>query len=289
MMTLSRHSAAPTVTPLATIGRADPGYPRRLGTLASAPAVLWYRGQLPDAASPAVAVVGSRAASGNGCRLARSWSQALAGEGWIIVSGGAFGIDAAAHQGALDGGGRTLAVLGCGADVVYPDRHRALFERIAATGALVSELPPGTPPRTWHFPKRNRIVAALADALLVIEAGARSGALGTATLARKAGQRVLAVPGSPGTDALVAGGAEAVTSLDELREALAGRPRVAGVVPERYAALFTALRGGAVTPGVLAARLGLTVPVVMGLLTEAELDGRVRRAGGSHYEVLRGH
>jgi DNA processing protein len=290
MMTLFGDSVTPVPASLATVGRVDPGYPRRLLTLKDAPAVLWYRGCLPDPSRPAVAIVGSRAATGRGCQAARAWAAALAAEGWTIVSGGAFGIDAAAHQGALEVGGPTQAVLGCGADVVYPDRHQQLFERIAARGGgLMSELAPGTAPKAWHFPKRNRIVAALADALLVIEAGARSGALGTATLAGKLGRPVLAVPGSPGADSLVAGGAAAVSTLDDVRAVLAGKPLAAPILPERHAALVTALQAGPATPGVLAQRLGLTVSGVMGLLTEAELDGRVRRAGGSHYEVLRGH
>jgi DNA processing protein len=236
-------------------------------------------------------MVGSRAASGAGRGKAQEWARALADRGFAVVSGGAFGIDAAAHEGALAGGGETFAVLGCGVDVVYPDRHAVLFARIAACGGLISEMAPGEPPRAQQFPARNRIIAALADAVLVIEAAARSGALITAGFARKRGQRVLAVPGTPGTDGLLAGGALPVTSVATLWDALEGRA-VAGPPappPGRQAALIMALREGPDSPGSLARRLGLSLPSVMGLLTEAELEGRVRRAGGSQYEVLSGH
>jgi DNA processing protein len=123
-----------------------------------------------------LAIVGGRAATVQGCRLAARLARAAVARGYAIVSGGALGIDAAAHRGALDAGGTTYAVLGCGVDVVYPDRHAVLFDEIAANGALISEHPPGTPPKQGHFPVRNRLVAALADAVLVVEARRRSGA-----------------------------------------------------------------------------------------------------------------
>jgi DNA processing protein len=281
-----------TVLPLLQkVASADGAYPPRLRRLGDAPEALWALGRLPPPESPAVAIVGSRAATGAGNALASELAAALAGRGYAVISGGAFGIDAAAHAGALDGGGETFAVLGCGADVVYPDRHARLFGRIAGQGGLLSELPPGTPPRAWHFPRRNRLIAALSDAVIVVEAAVRSGALITARVALKAGQRVLAVPGTPGADGLLDAGALAVTSAATLWDALAGHAAVvaAAPVPPRQAALITALADGPGDPGSLARRLGLSLPSVMGLLTEAELEGRVRRAGGSQYEVLRGH
>jgi DNA processing protein len=270
-----------------TLGQ--PGYPGRLATLAPVPAQIWWKGRLPAPDAPCVAIVGSRAASGAGCDRAHAWAAALAGRGIAVVSGGAFGIDAAAHAGALDGGGTTFAVLGCGVDVVYPDRHGSLFARIAERGGLISEMPPGTPPRAQQFPARNRIIAGLADAVVVVEAASRSGALITATCARKRGLRLLAAPGTPGADGLIGRGALPVTSVETLFDALEGRAVPAPPVPERQAALLAALGVGPDTAGSLARRLGLSLPSVMGLLTEAELEGRVRRAGGSQYEVLRGH
>src|SRR4051794_1241332 len=156
-----------------SVTRGDPGYPQRLAALTAMPDPLWWIGRLPRSEAPCVAIVGSRAASGAGCDRTREWAAALAARGVAIVSGGAFGIDAAAHTGALDAGGDTFAVLGCGVDVVYPDRHAALFARITAAGGLLSEMPPGTPPRAKQFPARNRIIAALADAVLVVEAAFR--------------------------------------------------------------------------------------------------------------------
>jgi DNA processing protein len=281
-------ASEPMPQPLTSVISTDPDYPERLRHLRPPVERLWYRGRLPS--GPAVAIVGSRAASGAGCDLARRLAAALARRGDVVISGGAFGIDAAAHTGALDAGGLTFAVLGCGVDVVYPDRHARLFARIETQGGLLSELEPGEPPRARQFPSRNRIVAALSDAIIVVEAAARSGALITARLAAKAGQRLLAVPGTPGTDGLLARGALAVTSPDDLWDALAGRgSALVAPLPARQAALITALADGPDSPGSLARRLGLSLPSLMGLLTEAELAGRVRRLGGSHYEVLRGH
>jgi DNA processing protein len=288
MATLTGETVSATPT---TTTRNAAGYPVRLAALPDAPGTLWYVGRLPRGEEPAVAIVGSRAASGGGCLRARQWASALALRGVSVVSGGAFGIDAAAHEGALEAGGQTFAVLGCGVDVVYPDRHAALFARIALAGGLHSEHPPGTPPRRRQFPTRNRIIAALADAVIVVEAAARSGALITARLAVARGQRVLAAPGTPGTDALLAAGALRVTSEVTLWDALEGRGAAASdePLPERQVALITALRDGPDSPGSLARRLGLPLPSIMGLLMEAELEGRVRRADGSQYEVLRGH
>jgi len=271
--------------------RGEVGYPARLLQLRRPPPEIWFRGVLPGADRAAVAIVGSRKASGAGCERAHELAAWLGRRGWAVVSGGAFGIDAAAHRGALDAGAETYAVLGCGVDVVYPDRHRALFARIAEQGGLISQFAPGTPPRMSHFPRRNEIVSALADAVIVVEAALQSGALITAKLARKRGQRLLAVPGTAGTDALLDAGAIPVTSPDTLDDALAGRvaARPAPPVPGLFGGLVEALRTGRQTPPVLARQLSLSLPAVMGLLLEAELEGWVRRAADGHYEVSRVH
>jgi DNA processing protein len=278
---------------MSTIGpekvvRGDLRYPARLLRIAQPPHQLWVSGRLPRSEQPALAIVGSRKASGAGCERARELAAVFGRRGWMIVSGGAFGIDAAAHEGALAAGAETYAVLGCGVDVVYPDRHDDLFARIVDRGGLLSEYQPGTQPRPGQFPVRNRIIAGLADAVLVVEAAVRSGALITARVARETGLRVLAVPGTPGTDALIARGARAVTSAATLEDALAGRTEAPVQIPLSFNPLVEALRAQTDTAPGLARRLGLSLPAVMGLLLEAELEGWVRRAD-SHYEVLRAH
>ena len=177
-------------------------------------------------APPAVAMVGARAPSAAGERFARTLARELAEAGVSVISGLALGIDAAAHAGALDGGGRTVAVLGCGIDRDYPRRNAALAARIAAAGAIVSEWGPGVEPAPWRFPVRNRIVAALAQATVVVEATRRSGALITADHALAIGRDVLAVPGAPwlelggGTLALLRAGAAPVGGAGDVLDAL---------------------------------------------------------------------
>ena len=202
------------------------GYPRRLADLADPPEQLWARGVVRERPL-AVAIVGARAASGHGMATARAVARDLAGEhGAAIVSGGAVGVDSAAHRGALDVGGYTIAVLAGGLDTPYPTRNRPLFgDVIAAGGAVVSQFRPGTPPRRANFVRRNRVMAALADAVVVIEAGMASGALHTAAFAREHRRVLGAVPGSPGCEALIAQGAAVVESAADVLAALAGSPR----------------------------------------------------------------
>lgn len=186
------------------IGMDDPRYPAGLWALPDPPFGLFASGSACVGAlarlgqAPVAALVGSRRATSMGAALARDLGAELARRGAVVVSGLAHGIDAAAHRGALEGGGATVAVLGCGVDVVYPRRNRELAGRIAVEGALVSEYWPGTPPAPWRFPARNRIVAGLSGVVAVIEAGRRSGALITADFALEIGRPVLAVPGWPG-------------------------------------------------------------------------------------------
>jgi DNA processing protein len=202
------------------------------GSAAGAPLCLWVRGaaDLRDIASRAVAVVGCRAATSYGLHLAGEIAFAMAEQGWVIVSGAAFGIDAAAHRGALSGGGPTVAVLAGGVDVPYPAAHVELLTEIARTGALVSEVAPGTPPYRRRFLTRNRMIAALCRGTVVVEAGLRSGALNTVAHARRLGRQVMAVPG-PVTSAMSAGchrllrdfreQTVLVTSADDISEEIA--------------------------------------------------------------------
>ena len=258
------------------------GFPAALAAMHQPARVLWFSGRLPADGESAMAlsIVGSRAATRAGCERARAMAEAAARSGRVVVSGGALGIDAAAHQGALDAGGPTFAVLGCGVDVVYPERHAALFDAIVAGGGgLLSEHPPGTPPRGQHFPSRNRIVVALAEAVLVVEANLASGALVTARLAQAAGRPLLAVPGTAGTDGLINGGAaRPVRDEQDLLRALAGEPEQIRSTPPALALLVDALvSGGEARAPELARRLGLSLAETLGLITQAELDGWISR------------
>ncbi len=223
---------------------ADPHYPRALYALADPPPILYAHGRLDVLNRPMLAIVGARHATADGERNAHAFARHLALQGWCVVSGLASGIDGAAHAGALDAGeagGGTLAVLGTGIDRVYPPAHHALAHRIATHGLLLSEFPLGTPGLPFHFPQRNRIVAALSQGVLVVEAAARSGSLITARLAGELGREVFAIPGSihsplsRGCHALIRQGAKLVESgqdiVEELRQsALPGIP-TAGPIP----------------------------------------------------------
>ena len=181
-----------------------PDFPPQLTELALPPAGLFFKGNVERLrlllTRPCVTIVGTRRASTYGTRAAREFATAFAARGIVVVSGMALGIDGRCHEAALESGGPTVAVLGCGADVVYPQRHQRLYERIAQAGVVMSELPPGSPPAPWTFPNRNRLLAALGDAVLVIEGGVTSGAMQTAEQAAQIGRPVFAVPGSIYTD-----------------------------------------------------------------------------------------
>jgi DNA processing protein len=215
----------------------DPGYPVRLTEIPDPPPVLWVKGLLEERDKLAVGLVGSRQASPAGLASARTLGRDGAARGLTIISGLARGIDAEAHWGALEAGGRTLAVLGCGLDWVYPKENAQLYERIPGAGALISEFPPASPPRPVNFPRRNRVLAGLSLAVVVVEAGPRSGALITARLGLELNREVMALPGPAGSghalgsNRLIKSGAALVESMDEvlaeirprLLEGLAGR------------------------------------------------------------------
>jgi len=258
--------------------RGGAGYPEPLEDLGAPPRVLAVRGDVSVLGRPAAAIVGSRRASDYGRRMAQELAAGLARVGVVVVSGLARGVDGAAHAAALEAGGTTVAVMGTGFDRVYPREHGPLAERIVAGGALVTEFGPGVPPAPENFPRRNRIIAALADVVIVVEAALRSGALITARLALDLGREVLAVPGRVG-DPLAAGALSllrdgAPPALGALDALLALSPRR---FPELAAAAAAALRGeeaaalAAERPGPSpAAELGAEAEAVFGALPRDE-------------------
>jgi DNA processing protein len=272
------------------VSRGEGDYPEWLRRIHAAPPLLWTRGTLvPGECERSVAVVGSRAATPLGLAFARALAADLAAAGLTVVSGLARGIDTAAHQGALDVGGRTVAVLGSGIDAIYPRENASLARAIARRGAVVSEFAPGTGPWKQNFPRRNRTIAGWARATIVVEAGERSGALHTARTALEEGRDVMAVPGHPslpccaGTNALLRDGAALVRdAADVLAElGLAAPAPVARPAPD---AVLDALQRAA-PAGIdeLAARTGLPVPELLVRLSELELSGGVRRLPGAQF------
>lgn len=266
-------------------------YPRLLVETANPPLVLWTRGEVTALAGPAVAVVGSRAASPYALQVADRLATNLAAAGVVVVSGLARGVDAAAHRGALKAG-RTIAVLGSGPDVIYPPEHDALADQIAASGAVISELWPGARPLPAHFPLRNRIISGLALATVVVEASERSGSLITARCGLEQGRDVMAVPGnvlsgrSRGCHALLKDGAKVVESaadiLEELRLA-PGAPAAGSHTPQPDGVLAPMSPGEGYDLDELVALTGLDASDILRRLLELELHGQVRRAGGGRF------
>ena len=275
-----------------TLGHA--AFPPLLLQTADPPLLLYVQGRLAHLSVPAVAVVGSRHPSAQGADNARAFANGLATQGWLVVSGLAQGIDAAAHEGALDAGAPTVAVMGTGPDGVYPARHRALAQRIAAQGALVTEFAPGVLPLPEHFPMRNRIIAGMTQGTLVVEAALRSGSLITARLANEAGRDVWAIPGSihnvqaRGCHALIKQGAKLVENAQDILDELQGgsAPRQATLPLETLPTdpLLDAMGEDPVTLDALMARTGETPSTLLARLLELELEGRVARLPGGLYQ-----
>jgi DNA processing protein len=281
---------------------ADDRYPRLLRQIYDPPAVLWVRGDLRPEDERAVAIVGTRRASDYGRRVAHHFGFELARRGYTVVSGLAYGIDLAAHRGAVEAGGRTLAVLGSGVDRIYPPRHAPLAEQIAdGQGAVVSEFPLGTPPDAPHFPRRNRVIAGLALGTLVAEARASGGALLTAWMATEQNRAVFAVPapvfggvGEGGNALIRKGYASLVTSVEELLEEIA--PQVEAPSPETSPAppappdlssperkLYDALSPTPIGLDALCERTGLDTSTALVYLLSLEFKGLVRQMAGKQF------
>lgn len=279
-------------------------YPARLRELDNAPPVLIVRGTLSLLDRPTVAIVGARNASAAACRFARGLAHDLVGEGCLIVSGLARGIDTAAHQGAI--ADATAGVIACGIDIVFPAENRDLQEQVATRGVLIAEQPPGTQPLARHFPYRNRIIAGMSIGTIVVEAAPRSGSLITARLANEAGREVMAVPGSPadpraqGCNSLIRDGATLIQNAADVMETI--RPIAAGVrahgsrwsgaPPEERdpdsaeRATVVALLGYVpVSVDEVVRQSGLSTSVVATVLLELELGGRLERHAGGRVSL----
>ncbi len=283
----------------------DSEYPANLAQIYDPPIILYVKGCFIPEDKAAIGIVGSRRSTSYGIQTAMRFSSDLAEKGITIVSGLALGIDKAAHEGALRAKGRTVAVLGCGVDVIYPKENRKVYEAICEHGAVISEFPPGIEPRPFHFPKRNRVIAGLALGILVVEAGEKSGSLITARLGMDEGREIYAVPGridspsSAGTHRLIQSGARLVTSpadiLEDLypvlKSAVSAEKSTAHKiqpedVPDEEAEILSLIGGDSLSPEHLAEKSGLDVLRVLQILTQLELKGWVRREWGGMFAKL---
>jgi DNA processing protein len=279
----------------------DPAYPAALSAIVDPPPALWVRGNTATLSGPAVAIVGSRAGSSYSLAVAERLAADLAARGIVVVSGLARGVDSAAHRGALSAAcpernrrGATIGVLGSGPDIIYPSEHRGLARDIEnAAGAIVSELVPGTPPQPHFFPLRNRIISGLSRAVLIVEAGEKSGSLITARCALDQGREVLAVPGNVlsgrnrGGHALLRDGAKIVESADDILEEL-GMPapaRTGAAAPDDPvdAVLKGLPAGESCDLEAISERTGLTPTRLLPKLFDLEMRGLVRRVGGGRF------
>jgi len=281
---------------------ADAAYPQQLLEIPDPPALLYVIGEPALLARRGLAIVGSRNATAQGVANAERFARAFSDAGLTIASGLALGIDAAAHRGALGGAGSTVAVLGCGVDVVYPQRNAELYRAIAGRGALVAEMPLGAPPAAANFPRRNRLISGLARGVLVIEAALQSGSLITARLAAEQGRDVFALPGSihsplaKGCHLLIKQGAKLVESaqdvLDEFATVAGDGARASAPAPTASAAaekehvLLAHLGYDPCNVDTLCQRSGLTPETVSAMLVALELDGRVAALPGGQFQRI---
>lgn len=279
-------SASDRIGPLTEAGisviqRDDDAYPARLATITNPPDVLFVRGEIPD--GPVVAMVGTRRATAYGLRLAEAFGCAVGAAGYVVASGLAKGIDGAAHRGLVAAGGRGVAVLGSGIDVWYPRVNARLGEQVLASGAVVSEYPPGTRPAPWRFPPRNRIIAGMSEVVLVVEAGMPGGAMITARLACDEHRDVFAVPGdigrtaSVGCNLLIRDGAWPVLGADDLVEAVervTGVP-AAGSRARSVSVIIDACSGSGSSIDELADATGWSAADVLAEVAKLEIEGAV--------------
>ena len=276
----------------------DEPYPALVKEIIDPPLALHFRGDISLLARPALAIVGSRRATPYGVNAAEHLARQIAGAGIVIVSGGARGIDAAAHHAALEAGGSTIAVLGTGIDLVYPPSNRRLFARIEERGLIVTEFPPGTPPKPENFPMRNRVISGLARGTVIVEATSRSGSLITARMAAEQGRDVFAVPGSifsagsEGTHRLVQYGAKLVHDANDVLEEFPGGLRAAQATSEEPPSplkdvLDVLSKDDGAHVDTVAAKIGRTPALVAESLLQLELEGWIRALPGARYVRVR--
>ena len=276
------------------IRQEDPDYPERLRVHRGMPKGLYVRGKLPAADRPAVAVVGARRSDSYGNETARRFALELAAKGVQIISGMAWGIDGMAHKGALEAGGDTFAVLGCGVDICYPPGHQSLYEELLIKGGVLSEQPPGMPPLAGHFPARNRIISGLSDLVLVVEAREKSGSLITADQALEQGKDVYAVPGragdalSRGCHGLIRQGAGLADSPEIILEVLgisSGQNREPEkiLLAKEENIVYSWIRLQPVSLDELVKKTGMPVRKVLQILVGLELKGCIREIQKNDY------
>ncbi len=271
----------------------DESYPTSLTELYDPPSVLFVKGMLPEDDEWIMSVVGARSCTPYGRYMSRNLSRGMAFSGMSVVSGMARGIDSEAHLGALDAGGRTYAVLGCGTDICYPPENMDLYEEIASHGGLISEYLPGTEPDARHFPVRNRIIAALGRGVLVVEARRKSGAMITAEQGLELGREIFAVPGraddalNEGTNMLIKSGAKMVTEVSDILEEfdiLAREYKKNNITLDNYEkVVYSSICLVPRSADEVAVSSGLDIRLVMRTLTSLELKGAIRRAGQGRY------
>jgi DNA processing protein len=291
---------------IAIVPFTNPNYPARLRTIADPPPFLYVKGNILTDDDKAVAIVGSRSASEYGRRVARDLARGLASLGFTVVSGMARGIDASAHESALQAGGRTIAVLGSGVERAYPAEHETLYRRIGENGAVLSELPIGTRPLAFNFPARNRLISGLSLGVVVVEATEKSGSLITATLAVEQGREVFAVPGevgssrSRGAHRLIRQGAKLVESVDDIIEEIAPQlldrtgsatQRAPRVLPQNAGdatrTIFALLQENTLQVDQVIERTGMSAAQVLETLLDLELQGLLRQLPGKIYRAER--
>jgi DNA processing protein len=281
-----------------------PNYPARLRLIPDPPPFVYVRGEVRAEDEKAVAVVGSRSASDYGVRITRDLCQGLASLGFTVVSGMARGIDGEAHESTLEAGGRTIAVLGSGVDVAYPPEHEGLYRRICESGAILSELPMGTPPFSYNFPSRNRLISGLSLGVVVVEATEKSGSLITAGMALEQGREVFAVPGeagasrSRGTHRLIRQGAKLVESVEDIVEEIAPQllarygdrqkspePSLLPSMSLEARKVFELILGQPLQIDEVIQRSGLSPAKVSEILLELEIKGLLKQLPGKRFKA----